>query len=269
MSSGQVSRHSDLSVLCLGPKELSVQNGSNYHEAAVAAVIQCRPHILVLDEALELGDAAWKQAFDQFIGSEELRSFRGAVVVCAATETSCLRRLCLEHWVITGGCVRQQPCLEVIENALDTDAGAEHLLKEALAIDYCDLSYWIGRARERDWAMTAFFASGCSDGPALLRGLIFHHMIECRAEFHVRFIFVPKPYRGCGLGGRLVRWVIDAAAQMPQSLCRWISLDAADDDLVDWYEKFGFTDMSCGHTDGDYGQTWMEMKNVSLVSDSE
>jgi len=45
-----------------------------------------------------------------------------------------------------------------------------------------------------------------------------------------------------------------------------ISLVAANDGLVPWYEKFGFTDMSCGHTDGDHGQTWMERPSVSVVS---
>jgi hypothetical protein len=54
----------------------------------------------------------------------------------------------------------------------------------------------------------------------------------------------------------------------PETECSWISLQAADDELVPWYEKLGFTDMTCGHFEGDGGQTRMEMKNVSVAKSS-
>lgn len=112
--------------------------------------------------------------------------------------------------------------------------------------------------------MTRFDAGGC-EGPGRLRGLIFHEMIESTAEFHVRFVFVPKEHRKSGIGSALVRWVIEQASLMPLSKCRWISLQCAYDELLPWYEKFGFTDMSCGHVDGDDGETRMELQNVPAV----
>jgi len=54
---------------------------------------------------------------------------------------------------------------------------------------------------------------------------------------------------------------------MPLSDCSWISLQCSDDELLPWYEKFGFTDMSCGHVEGDDGQTRMELRNVPAAKE--
>merc|ERR1712194_560834 len=52
---------------------------------------------------------------------------------------------------------------------------------------------------------------------------------------------------------------------MPKSECTWLSLEAAVDELVSWYEKFGFFDMTCGHDDDPDAMTLMEMPNAPLV----
>lgn len=267
----QVSRHSDLTVLRIGPQDLPAQDGDNlnHYLAIRAKICEHRPHVLVLHEASELGNIRWNETFSQLIGSNVLRTFCGAVVICAAKQTRLISKMCQEEWALVGGCLRQQACLQVVYNVLDNDIDAEWLSTAVSSIEYCDLSYWINRARSNNWSISLFTAGGQAHGYGDLRGLVFHHMIDSRAEFHVRFIFVPKAHRCCGLGGRLVRWVIDSAAQKSQDECRWISLDAAEDDLVEWYEKFGFTDMSCGHSGDDYGQTWMEMRNVSVCTGEE
>jgi len=168
-----------------------------------------------------------------------------------------------ERWIAESDEIRQRPCLRVVEDALSL--GDEMLREDVAKIDYCDLFYWIERAQQNHWKVTRFDAGGCeSRDPGTLRGLIFHHMFEASAEFHVRFIFVPQECRRKGIGAHLVRWVIDKAARMPQTECKWVSLSAADDELVPWYEGFGFFDMTCGHNEGDLGQTWMEKPNVSI-----
>lgn len=264
-SAGQQSRHPSLKVLQLSPSDMSVQvaAGIDYPEAVSMAIRQHRPHILILSEASESGDSAWREAFLELLCSTQLRSFRGAVLVCSALESDIVHQLCSERWVVANGRMCQQPCLEVILDSLSSGVGI--LCDDAAQIDYCSLSHWIERAQLHGWTVTRFGATGLPKRLGSLRGLVFHHMIEDRAEFHIRFIFVPQEYRRHGIGSRLVKWAIERAAQMPQSLCRWVSLESADDELVEWYEKFGFTDMSCGHTAGDYGQTWMEMQNVPLA----
>merc|ERR1719163_2039150 len=199
-------------------------------------------------------------AFHKVLCSEGLRDFRGAVVVCFADGTQLAPSICTESWAMVGGCVRQETYLEVVENALDADSGAGDLLEEVLAIDGFDLPGWIEKARAQECTVTLFARAGPSGasspgrGAGRLRACLIHHMIPSRAEFHVRFVVVPRSHRGNGLGQQVMRWVLAQAANMPQSMCRWITLNAASDDLVPWYERFGFLDMSCGHEPDDLGQ---------------
>lgn len=267
--SEQLSRHKGLTVLQIQPSEISAEAAAEvgYYKAVLALVAQKRPHVLVVDEALHLENASWREAFLNLVTSEEFRRFRGAIVFCCDAESVNLHQLCSERWVLANTVVRQQPCFDVTLDMLT--CSRDQLFDEIEKIDYCDLRYWIDRAESEGWTVTRFGATGCLNEPCSLRGLIFHNMVPGYAEFNVRFIFVPKAHRCRGLGGQLVQWVIEKARQMPPSECRWISLEAADDELVAWYEKFGFTDMSCGHTDGDYGQTRMEMQNVSLVPECQ
>lgn len=63
-------------------------------------------------------------------------------------------------------------------------------------------------------------------------------------------------------------WILTKAAQMPRSKCAWISLSSLDTAIA-FYEKFGFCDMTCDDIaeDEDHFQTWMELRNVSVVAD--
>lgn len=262
---GSLYRHDSLRVARLGPQSLAACRGG-YGEA-IEAALQERPQVVVLEESLGQKDREWAAAFRATLCSEALASFRGAVVVAVADETHSLAALCTESWVAAGSRLQQESYLEIIEHALEADSGAEDLLDEALAIDYCQLRHWVDIARAEDQQITLFSSVG-QDGKKSLRGFLCHHMKENQAEFHIRFVFVPKPYRGTGLGARVVQWAVSKANRMPQSECRWISLKAADDSLVPWYEKFGFCDMTCGQCD-DEDEVWMELKNSSTNADDE
>lgn len=252
--------HEGLKVLRLEATQFPcAESTSDYAKAISSALVEQHPHVVVLSEEGLSQNAAWKSLFDSIVHGKSIWEFRGAVVICAAVETDVLQERCSERWIADMGGVSQRACFRVTEDAML--AGVEELYADAAQIAYCDLSYWIKRAQAEDFKVTRFDAGGC-DGPGRLRGLIFHQMIEGSAEFHVRFVFVPKEHRKGGNGSTIVRWVIERASLMPLSECRWISLECADDELLPWYEKFGFMDMSCGHTEGDGGQTHMELQNV-------
>lgn len=270
-----VQRHEDLKILHLGPSTLRTEGEATSYACAIAsALIRDKPHVVVLDGSGILHDAEWQDAFNRLVHEPDMWNFPGAILVCAAEETDVLQRRCSERWIFELGEIRQRPCFKISENVmsegldiLQTDAARIAQIGKCTGYAACDLNYWIDKACANDWTVTRFDAGGV-DGTPSLRGLVFHHMIEGSAEFHVRFIFVPKEHRRAGIGGQLVRWVIGLAARMPQSDCKWISLEAADDELVPFYEKFGFFDMSCGRCDGDDGQTHMEMPNVSVECSS-
>lgn len=256
-------RHEGLNVVCFGPG----RPGSSCAVAMAALLADERPQVVVLDEAREAGDAAWKQTYEEVLQSEALRAYRGAVVVCAAEETRHLAQVCSECWTLAEGVLSQEPCLEVILDALEeVDASSEALMKKALEIESCHLAYWIDRSRDEGWQVT-LFGKGGPDGNQELAGFLCHHMIKQLAEFKVEFVFVPDWLRGGGYGKRLVRWVIDRAAHMPKSACSWISLSAVDE-RVSFYEQFGFVDLDSSESKSE-DQTWMELENRSLVPEDE
>lgn len=255
-------RHGGLTVACFGPGRL----GSSSAVAMATLLAEQRPQVVVLDEAREAGDAAWKQTYAEVLHSEALRAYRGAVVVCTAEEPRHLAQVCSECWTVAGGVLCQEPCLELIEDALDAGAAAEGLMKKALEIQSCHLAYWIDRSRKEGWTVTLFGKRG-PDGSQELAGFLCHHLIERLGEFKVEFVFVPDWLRGGGYGKRLVRWVIDRAAHLPKSACGWISLSAVDE-RVPFYEQFGFMDLDSCQSKSE-GQTWMELENISLVPEDE
>lgn len=273
-SIGSVSRHEGLVVAHLGPEQLAhrVAKADDY-PAAVSEVMLCRPHVVVLDEALESGDSSWASFFASALRSEFLKGFGGALVVRATTESTNLSMVCSERWSsCASGRVQQDTYLQIIENALDTLRPEEHaVLEEALAVDYCAIGLWIGKARELSGSAT-LFTGVSAEGKRDFRGFMCHHMVPQRAEFHIKFIFVPREHRRKGYGAQIVQWAIDRAARMPQSKCRWISLEAGEDELVPWYEGFGFTDMTCGpdpNVDESERLTWMELRNESVVAEED
>jgi GNAT superfamily N-acetyltransferase len=226
--------------------------------------LQKRPQVIVLDEDLGCARGEWDEVFTALLCSEGLRNFKGAVIVCVADETRALAPSINECWVATGRCLRQEAYLEVIQHDFSGGCNGQacDLLQEALEID--TLKFWIDDAKKNCQTVSLFASCTAADKKSI-RGFVCHHMKPRQAEFHVRFIFVPSEHRGNGFGRRLVQWIIASASRMPQSTCNWISLDAAYEALVPWYETFGFTDMTCGADE--YGQIWMERRNVSVVED--
>jgi len=220
--------------------------------------------VILLEECLELRDPLWTACFGVLLSSAKLESFAGAVVICTSNEARSMSPLCSQSWVFLGSRLLQEPCLEVFEDALNSEA-ADELIQQCRDIDYCNLSNWMNDATKKDGTVV-IFAARESDGSLGLRGFLSYRMVESRSEFHIAFIFVPREFRHGGYGGRLVRWAISKAQRMPKSKCAWVSLEAADDDLVLWYEKFGFTDMTCGHDDDPDALIWMEAQNSTMVN---
>jgi GNAT superfamily N-acetyltransferase len=220
--------------------------------------------VILLEECLELRDRFWTTCFGVLLSSAKLESFAGAVVICTSNDARSMSPVCSESWILLGSRMLQEPCLEVFEDALNSDA-ADELIQQCREVDYCNLSNWMNDATKKDGTVV-MFAARESDGSLGLRGFLSYRMIESRSEFHVAFIFVPREFRKGGYGGRLVKWAISKAQRMPKSKCCWVSLEAADDDLVTWYEKFGFTDMTCGHDDDPEALIWMEKQNSPMVN---
>lgn len=220
--------------------------------------------VILLEECLELRDTLWTACFGVLLSSAKLESFAGAVVICTSNEARSMSPICSQTWILLGSRMLQEPCLEVFEDALDSEA-ADELIQQCREVDYCNLSNWINDATKKDGTVV-IFAARESDGSLGLRGFLSYRMIQSRSEFHIAFIFVPREFRKGGYGGRIIRWGISKAQRMPKSKCSWVSLEAADDDLVLWYEKYGFTDMTCGHDDDPEALIWMEAPNSTMVN---
>jgi len=266
--SGQIWRRAKLNVLHLAPQNFSSHLIGEKFITAINAAMEVRPHVVVVDECLESQNAGWAEAFSRVLSSDAFLNFGGAVVVLCSDETLSVSRLCPETWMVLGSSLRSVPSLETYD-VTDACSGADaeldqvskSLLDQALAIEYCKLKFYMDKAANQPCRIK-LFASIDEDGQRNLRGFLCHEMIEGNGEFHIRFVFVPREHRRGGLGGRLIRWGLNSANRLPPSECRWISLEAADDDLVTYYERFGFCDF--GGPD-EHGNTWMEVKNESIV----
>lgn len=137
LARGRAFRNEGLAVVHLGPHLLRGCGGGaaraagavGRYGAAVAAALEGRPHVVVLDEARESGDKAWAHAFRQLLCGEALRSFRGAVVVRAEVETPAVQRACAEHWAVVGERLWQLEMaavdLEVMSNDPEMEGGLD------------------------------------------------------------------------------------------------------------------------------------------------
>jgi GNAT superfamily N-acetyltransferase len=269
VSSGEAHRQDKLNIVHLAPKELSDHLVGDDFVGAINVAMEVRPQVVVIDECLELQNAAWAQAFSAVLSSDAFCDFGGAIVVLCSDETLSVSRLCPETWILGGKSVRSVASLETYdvtdhcsgEKETELDSDSQSLLEQALAIQYCSLKHYMDKAANQPCRIK-LFASVDEDGQRSLRGFMCHEMLEEFGEFHIRFVFVPKEHRCGGLGSRLIHWAKNSARRMPQSECRWVSLEAADEDLVTYYERFGFCDF--GGPD-EHGNTWMEVKNESIV----
>merc|ERR1712032_1798279 len=187
-------------------------------------------------------------------------------------ESWSLARCLSESWVAFDRELRQKPLLSVIEDCLKigNDPDAVKLLEDALAFKcsecYHDFDHWLERARENGWTVSLFsdMSTKSPDNDFNFIGFVCYHLKA--PELHVDFLFVPPDFRGRGFGKRIVNWIINKAAHIPESQCRWITLSALDE-KVPFYEKLGFWDMTAGHTFEGQDQTWMERQNMSCVAE--
>jgi len=269
-----VTHHEDLQVLHLCPSRTrqAAENTADAvdAEAVLASIASSQAQVIVLDEARDADCDEWAAIFSEVLLSNALRDFKGAVVVCVDRGSRALTRICSERWAMFDGHLRQRPRLEIVENALDKQADASALLKQACALKTSlskSLQSWVDEARDEDWTITLFSGLGRAGAPELC-GFLCHHLTDA-GEFSIDFVFVPKDLRGLGYGKLLVQWAIERAAQRPQSECRWITLSAVEDKVV-FYEKFGFTDLGERDVEGSFDedgvqdrQIWMELRNVS------
>uniref|UniRef100_A0A7S4R4J4 N-acetyltransferase domain-containing protein n=1 Tax=Alexandrium monilatum TaxID=311494 RepID=A0A7S4R4J4_9DINO len=304
LTAGQSQRHQDLAVTHLGPHLAAEASAAvprpccGDHLAAVAAALQGRPQVVVLDEGRAAGDEAWAVVFRQLLESEALKAYRGAVVVQAAEEIALVKRACAERWVAVGQQLWQvedsstpgieeeeeeqeeemssagDTSEEIVEDALSATL-PEELLDEVRALSGLCFNEEdsVAKSQKNGWSMMLLVATADRrpglEGHALqqlIGFLCYQHLPAPKAEFHIRRVAVSEEHRGSGHGRQLVQWALDRAANLPQSQCAWVSLSAFNH-AIPFYERLGFTDMTCGDPDDPDGQTWMERKNVSRVPD--
>uniref|UniRef100_A0A7S1RQH9 N-acetyltransferase domain-containing protein n=1 Tax=Alexandrium catenella TaxID=2925 RepID=A0A7S1RQH9_ALECA len=264
-----------LGAVHLGPFLAGVGATEEEHATAIVEALQSRAQIIVLDEAAVAGDAAWARVFDAIVGGKMLASFRGAVVICASDETLAVKAFCHERWIAAAGWLWQEEistdAFEISEDVLGSSAGADASREDLLkAVDELSAECFSGevvdKARESDWLLSTL-TKRQPDGTQDFCGFICHRMEEKSRSLCVYRLAVSAKWRGRGFGQRLMRWLLDKAAQMPESECAWISLSALKD-AIPFYERFGFCDLTClDPDDPETTQIWMEMQNHSLVPD--
>jgi len=288
LAAGQAKRHDAFRVARLGPNYIDSDQvvGEVIAEiaaSAATAALQDRPQALVIDASREtLQQEAWALVLRHILESPEVRSFRGAVVVCADEETPLIKSICSERWTGADGWVWQEQLagddLEIWEDVLggkpnygqsspSSDIVAE-LLKEVNEVgDKYFSEDVIEKSKRLGWTLS-LLVEPCTDGPARLCGFLCHRLPTSKKnDLHIARLAVPEAQHKGGHGHRLMHWILRKAANMPNSECAWVSLSALDTALP-FYEKFGFCDMTCDDLeDPDHFQTWMEMPNHSIVPD--
>jgi len=261
---GHCRRQEGLVVLTLDPQELATF-GDDLVAAIGEKLAADRAHVLILDKDQWMCQRAWARSFAQILRSDAFRLFRGAIVVCAQEEYRLLSLTSSEHWAVVEGILRQESCMDVMDDCANDDANTEGLMEQALSIKTCNLEHWVKQARDEGKNIALFSVAG-EGGSRDLCGFICYHLISARSELKIDFIFVPEDLRGKSYGKRLMRWVLEKASHMPEDECRWISLMAVDE-RVPFYEHFGFIDMGSADTKEEE-LTWMERPNVTTVVDA-
>lgn len=278
LKSGKVKRHENLHVVHLGP-HLAAADSVEEHLASCAAALATRPQVVVLESRSSCAaEDAWAAAFDELLG-EALQSFRGALVV--AVDDECPKLLSQLHgfqcWSGKAGWVWQQPTSsrpELLEDLFASEVGNEpdpELLQDIKTLG--EAAFFgensVEKARDRGWTLAALVEpvdqqqTAPSQTRRRLCGFMCYNVRK--SEFHIARIAVVPQDRGRGHGKLLMQWVLEKAAALPRSQCAWISLSSLDE-AVPFYEQFGFTDMTCDDVDDDeHFQTWMELKNESVV----
>eukprot|EP00747_Dinoflagellata_sp_TGD_P166450 gnl/TRDRNA2_/TRDRNA2_189245_c0_seq1.p1 gnl/TRDRNA2_/TRDRNA2_189245_c0~~gnl/TRDRNA2_/TRDRNA2_189245_c0_seq1.p1 ORF type:complete len:366 (-),score=65.34 gnl/TRDRNA2_/TRDRNA2_189245_c0_seq1:104-1201(-) len=277
LAQGKALRHDDLAVAHLGPHLAGCQGASVDELAtAVAAALQARPQVIVLSESAAVGDDAWSRTFAELTcDSGPLDAFNGAVVLCVDEETPEARRICSKRWAGEAGWLWQEEIrpahnVKIVENALAPESGLvglpewEEVFQEVRELEDAEFSESCAFKFE-SWQTTLLTEVDPSSGVPQLCGFICLLVKPSEAEVRITRLAVLKNYRKCGYGEMLMRWALVKAAKMPLSECGWISTYAIDN-VVPFYERFGFMDMTCDDVDDEnHHQTFMMLKNISEV----
>lgn len=159
--------------------------------------------------------------------------------------------------------------LLIIDDVFSTDSIDDTLLAAVSELsDECFSEDTVEKAQRKGWSLSLMVEVN-SDGSKALCGFMCHQLIEDKKEICIYRLAVQQRCRSHGHGQRYMRWMLDKAAQMPTSQCAWLSLSAVKS-AIPFYDRFGFTDLTCADPDDpEITQTWMEMKNVSRVSDDD
>mmetsp|Transcript_20074 Transcript_20074/g.40739 ORF Transcript_20074/g.40739 Transcript_20074/m.40739 type:complete len:393 (-) Transcript_20074:362-1540(-) len=267
---GGVRRTGGLRAVHLGPGLAGPGASEAEHAAAILAALQSRPQVVVLDEASAAGDAVWARVFGAVVGQKLLASFRGAVVLCAAEEAAAVAGFCHERWVAAAGWLWQEEIsgdtFELSEDVLAGALGAAggHLEAVEELSEECFSGGVLERAQECGWSLATLAKRG-PEGAEDFCGFLCHRVEPAKRSLCVYRLAIAAKWRGRGFGQRLMRWLLDRAARMPESECAWICLSALKD-AVPFYERFGFCDLTClDPDDPKTTQIWMELRNRSLV----
>jgi len=284
LAGGRAQAHDGLRAVRLGASTAGCLDADgHFDEAAVVTALQCRPHVVVLEEGVE--SEAWASIFEHLLTCAEVISFRGAIVVCAHEETLAVRSLCTERWTGADGWLWQEQlagdALEIWEDVLGAlstkcdksiqpQEGMDDLLRECSEVAQHFFSEdSVAKARERGWVLSLLVEPLPAEPPRLCAFMCHRPPGHGRNDLHVARLAVPETARRGGYGQRLMHWILRKAANLPKSECAWVSLSSLDT-AMPFYEKFGFIDMTCDDMeDPDHFQTWMELQNVSVVSEAE
>lgn len=274
LKSGKVQRHENLHVVHLGPHLASDSSSVEEHLASCAVALATRPQVVVLEARSPCAEA-WNAAFDELLG-EALQSFRGALVVAGEECPSSLEGC--QCWSGTVGWLWQQQMTsrpELLEDLFSSEAETEPesaLLQEIKALGEAAFfgENTVQKALDRDWTLAVLVEpiasqQGMHTQTRRLCGFMCYYVRK--SELHIARLAVVPQDRGRGHGKGLMQWALEKAAALPRSQCAWISLSSLDE-AVPFYEQFGFTDMTCDDLEDDeHFQTWMELKNESVVPD--
>lgn len=277
----QVSKHECLCVCHLGPHLAGKGASAEQHIAAISAQLQKKPQVLIVDEAQESEDACWTVVFKELVTADSgLKQFHGALVINVSEKFPFVINLCTQQWGGELGWLWQEPLIDdltILENVpLDDHSEKTPSELNGFLDKATELSKQvffeedsIEKSRNKGWTVT-LLTEACREDPTKREfcGFMCHALHRPpKAEFHIARIAVLEHRRGKGYGRRLMRWALEKCAGMPQSRCAWISLSALDE-AIPFYEQFGFTDMTCDNLDDDeHFQTWMELKNNSIVKE--
>lgn len=271
---GKVQRHQGLQVAHLGSHLAGNEANIGEHLAAVKAVLETRPQVVVLDSE---GTSSWTAAFEMLLEAREgLHSFRGALVLMVEEESDAVKDLCTQRWRQGGSWLWQEAMKQGVQDLM--------VLEDVLEDSSDDMETMLGRVRqlsaeaffgedsvqkshERGWSLCLLIDQTASEPADRFCGFMCYQLSSKSAEFHIARIAVIARSRGKGYGKHFMQWALEKCSLLPRSACAWISLSALDE-AVPFYEQFGFTDMTCDDLDDDeHIQTWMELKNISVAPD--